>query len=72
VYALKRGERKAMRARLPQGVHIPHPRIAVTTGRLVEVHVEGGELPMTIDGVARGSVSDLTVEVVPGALRLAL
>jgi hypothetical protein len=61
-----------MRARLPQGVHVPHPRIAATTGRLVEVHIEGGELPMTVDGVVVGSVSDLTVTVIPGALRLAI
>jgi diacylglycerol kinase family enzyme len=72
VYALRRGERRAMRSRLPQGVHLPHPRIATTTGRDVEVHVEGGRLPLTIDGVAREPVSDLTVTVIPGALRLAL
>ena len=72
VYALRRGERRAMRARLPQGVHLPHPRITTATGREVEIHVEGGRLPLTIDGVAHGSVSELTVTVIPGALRLVL
>jgi hypothetical protein len=38
----------------------------------VEIHVDGGRLPMTVDGVARPPVSDLTVTVIPGALRLVL
>ncbi len=45
VYSLRRGERRAMRARLPQGVHVPHPRIATTTGRLVEVHIDARRPP---------------------------
>jgi hypothetical protein len=72
VYALRRGERRAMRARLPQGVHLPHPRITTATGRRVEIHVQGGRLPLTIDGVAHASVADLTVTLIPGALRLML
>jgi diacylglycerol kinase family enzyme len=72
VYALRRGERRAMRARLPQGVHLPHPRITTATGRDVEIHVRDGQLPLTIDGVDRGSVPDLAVGVIPGALRLML
>lgn len=72
VYALRRGERRAMRARLPQGVHVPHPRITTSSGGEVEVHVEGGRLPLTIDGVGHAPVSDLAVSVIPGALRLAL
>jgi hypothetical protein len=38
----------------------------------VEVHVDGRRLPLTIDGVAEEAVSDLTVTVIPGALRLVL
>jgi diacylglycerol kinase family enzyme len=72
VYALRRSERRAVRSRLPQGIHLPHPRIPVTTGRDVEIHVEGGRLPLEIDGVARGSVSEVTVTVIPAALRLVL
>jgi diacylglycerol kinase family enzyme len=72
VYALRRGERRGMRARLPQGVHLPHPRITTATGREVEIHVESGRLPLTVDGIARGDVADLSVKVIPGALRLVL
>jgi diacylglycerol kinase family enzyme len=72
VYALRRSERRAMRARLPQGIHVPHPRITSATGRTVELHVERGRLPLAIDGVGHEPVSDLTVEVIPGALRLVL
>ncbi len=72
VYALRRGERRAMRARLPQGVHLPHPRITTTTGRQVEVHVRDGRMPLTVDGVVHEPVADLTVALMPGALRLLL
>ncbi len=71
VYALRRGERRAMRARIPSGTHLPHPRIRTDSGRRVEVHVDGA-LPLSIDGAGHGDVADLTVSVVPGALRLAL
>ena len=36
------------------------------------MHVEGGRLPLGIDGVARGEVADLAATVVPAALRLVL
>ncbi len=72
VYALRRGERRAMRNRLPQGVHLPHPRIPTTTGREVEIHVGDGRLPLTVDGVRHDSVSELTVRVIPAALRVVL
>lgn len=72
VYALQRGERRAMRARLPQGSHLPHPRITTGTGRDVEIHVDGGPLALAIDGVAREPVTDLAVRVLPAALRLVL
>jgi diacylglycerol kinase family enzyme len=57
---------------LPQGTHLPHPRITTGTGREVEIHVEGGRMPLTVDGVARGSVSEVTAAVIPAALRLVL
>lgn len=72
VYALRRGERRAMRSRLPQGVHLPHPRITTASGRTVAVHIQGAGLPCTIDGIAHGSVTELTATVIPGALRLVL
>jgi diacylglycerol kinase family enzyme len=72
VYGLRRSERRAMRVRLPQGVHVPHPRITTAVGREVEVTLEGGRAPLWIDGVAHDAVSHLTVTVIPGAVRLAL
>ena len=40
VYAVRRGERAAMRSRLPQGVHLPHPDITQTSGRQVEIRAD--------------------------------
>jgi diacylglycerol kinase family enzyme len=73
VYALQRGERKAMRSRLPQGTHVPHPRITTASGRSVVVTVAGGRLlPLTVDGVAHDPVEELRVDLLPAALRLVL
>jgi diacylglycerol kinase family enzyme len=72
VYALRRGERRAMRSRLPQGVHVPHPRITTAVGRRVRVVMDRDRAPLTIDGVARDAVDEVTVEVLPAALRLLL
>ena len=73
VYALQRGERKAMRTRLPQGTHLPHPRITTAAGRSVVVTVAGGRLlPLTVDGVAHDPVADLRIDLLPAALRLVL
>jgi diacylglycerol kinase family enzyme len=72
VYALARGERRAMRLRLAQGAHVPHPRIRELSGRRVEVRVTGRGLALEVDGVARGRHRTLTVEVVPEVLRIVL
>ncbi len=73
VYALTRGERRAMRSRLPQGVHLPHPRITTASGRSVVVSVAGGRLlPLTVDGIAHHPVDELRVDLLPAALRLVL
>ncbi|MDQ1520081.1 MAG: hypothetical protein QOI55_1154, partial [Actinomycetota bacterium] len=37
VYRLRPRERRAMRARLPHGTHVPHPRITVRPGHHVEL-----------------------------------
>ena len=70
VYALRRGERRAMRARLPRGAHVPHPRIVATGGRRVEVELETGPLTLTTDRVPVGTARRLSVAIVPGAVRL--
>jgi hypothetical protein len=73
VYALARGERKAMRARLPQGTHLPHPRITTASGQSVVVTVAGGRLlPLTVDGVAHDPTDELRVDLIPNAIRLVL
>jgi YegS C-terminal NAD kinase beta sandwich-like domain len=73
VYALRRGERKAMRSRLPQGTHLPHPRITTASGRSAVVTVAGGRLlPLTIDGVAHDPVDELRIDLLPRAIRLVL
>jgi hypothetical protein len=69
VYRLRPPERRAMRARLPSGTHLPHPRIAQRPGRHVEV-VATQPLALEIDGRTRPPVRALAVDVVAGAYRL--
>ena len=59
-----------MRRRLPQGTHLPHPRIAQTTGRRVEIRGRSGALPLEVDGVAGRRRRRVTVAVVPAAFLL--
>ncbi|MGH9024305.1 MAG: hypothetical protein ACRDV9_14625 [Acidimicrobiia bacterium] len=74
VYALPRSSRRAMRARLPSGSHLPHPSIASWQGSRVLVVADGG-LRLEADGqeVSKGTrrleVRRLEVTVKP-ALRL--
>jgi hypothetical protein len=67
VYELRPGERRAMRRRLPQGGHVPHPRIHEVVGHRVDVRA-GRSLPLEVDGMRRGEVAELEVELIPGAL----
>jgi hypothetical protein len=66
VYALRAGERRAMRRRLPGGAHLPHPRIVTSTGRRVEVRWRHPR-PLEVDGRGRPPRSTLTATVEPGA-----
>ena len=71
VYALAPGERAGMRRRLASGSHVPHPRIHQRAGRRILVRRDRpGRLE--IDGRGRGRAAEVEIEVVPGALRLAL
>jgi hypothetical protein len=67
VYALRPGERWAMRQRLPRGDHVPHPRIHTMSGTRACVKVRG-RMGLEIDGVRGGGGTGLLVEVVPGVL----
>ncbi|MEX2100029.1 MAG: hypothetical protein WEB19_01310 [Acidimicrobiia bacterium] len=70
VYTLGRGERRAMRSRLATGRHVPHPRIAVASGRRVVVEGANAPIPVEIDGARAGSAGRLEIEVTPGAFSL--
>ncbi len=72
VYAVARGRRAGVRARLPQGVHLPHPDITQTTGRHVEIRADRGRLPLEIDGVGAPPAALVTVAVLPEAFVLVL
>ena len=71
VYALRRGERRAMRRRLADGTHVPHPRITQATGRVVLVRAPA-RVPLVADGRPRGAPEEVRLEVRPGALTLVL
>jgi len=66
VYALHRGERRAMRGRLGAGTHVPHPRIHELGGQVIELRVSRS-VPLEVDGRPAGRVSALRLEVVPAA-----
>jgi hypothetical protein len=70
VYSLTRGERGAMRERLPLGAHLPHPRIRTASGRRIEVRAIGSPRPLEVDGVVAGRASEVAVTVVPAAFTL--
>ena len=72
VYAVARRKRAGVRARLPQGVHLPHPDITQTRGRHVEAQADRGPVPLEVDGVALPPAALVTVDVVPGAFVLVL
>jgi hypothetical protein len=70
VYALSAGERREMRRRLPQGAHLPHPRIRELSGRRIEIRSARRGLPLEVDGVDRGRYPSLHIEVAPCVLNL--
>ncbi|MCI0634185.1 MAG: hypothetical protein L0206_09775 [Actinobacteria bacterium] len=66
VYALRRGERRAMRRRLGTGTHVPHPRIRELAGREIEVRA-ARSVPLEVDGHPEGRVAAVGLEVIPAA-----
>jgi hypothetical protein len=72
VYAVPAGERKALRARLASGTHVPHPAIVQSSGRRVEITTRH-PFGLEIDGRSvKRRVLDHTVEIIPAAYRLLL
>jgi hypothetical protein len=67
VYAVARGQRSALRRRLPQGAHLPHPDVTQAVGRRVEVVAARRPVGLELDGVGLPAATRVTVEVVPEA-----
>lgn len=72
VYHLRRSERKGVRARLRLGQHLPHPRIVEAKGKQITLHIKGRACPVEADGRSWGTATEMRIEVLPHAYRLAL
>jgi hypothetical protein len=72
VHAVTRGQRAGVRARLPQGVHVPHPAITQTAGRTIEVVAAKRPAPLEVDGLSAPAARRVTVEVLPEAYLIVL
>jgi hypothetical protein len=72
VHAVTRGERAGVRARLPQGVHVPHPDITQTVGRTIEVTAASRPARLEVDGMSAPAATRVTVEVLPEAYLIVL
>jgi hypothetical protein len=64
---LKPGQLQAVRARLPDGSHLPHPGIRERRAAAVQVELERA-LPLRLDGERVGQARVLSVRVEPDAL----
>ena len=69
VYRLGRGERRAMRARLPTGSHLPHPRIVTRTAMLVDASAPR-PLTLEVDGRPMARAATLRARLLPARYRL--
>ena len=64
---LRLGDLRKVRARLPAGAHLPHPRIAERRTRAVQVELDRA-FPVYLDGVLVDEGSVLSMRVEPDAL----
>jgi hypothetical protein len=71
VYAVERGDRRAMRRRLASGEHVPHPGITQAVGKTVEVRAPS-RLPVVADGRHHGSLEELRAKIRPAACTLVI
>jgi diacylglycerol kinase family enzyme len=69
LYALPPGDRRAMRARLPTGAHLPHPAITIRRTRRVVVRASR-PAAVEVDGAPAGDISELEITLRPAAYRL--
>ena len=72
VYAVGRRERHAVRTRLPQGIHLPHPRIHVASGRSIDIRADRKVMAVEIDGQRLTPAARVVATVVPEAFSLAI
>jgi hypothetical protein len=68
-YAVPPSERRALRARLALGTHVPHPAITQRAGTHVEIRLERATA-VEVDGQPAAPADHLVITVVPGAYRL--
>lgn len=61
------GERLKVRARLPQGAHLPHPALRTRRTRAAQVELER-PLPVRLDGEVVGTFRSISVRVEPDAV----
>lgn len=71
IYGLPPGQRRAMRARLRSGTHLPHPAITTRRARTVAIRCSR-HVPMEVDGRPAGRGTSLDVAVVPARYSLLL
>jgi len=69
LYTLPPAARRAMRARLATGAHLPHPAITIRRAHRVTVRATR-PADLELDGVPAGRVTDLELTLRPGAYRL--
>ena len=69
LYTLPPAARRAMRARLATGAHLPHPAITIRRAHHVSVRATRPAI-LEVDGTPAGRVTDLDVTLRPGAYRL--
>lgn len=71
IYAVSNRQRRAVRARLATGTHVPHPDITQRTGAKVRVDLDR-RVPVEIDGRPVPKSDLVDVAIVPNAYRLLL
>ena len=69
LYALKPGARRAMRARLTTGAHVPHPAITIRKARRLVVRA-ARPVALEIDAQPAGRITELSITLRPAAYRL--
>ncbi len=69
LYALPPGARRAMRARLATGAHLPHPAITIRRAHRLVVRA-ARPVPLEIDGKPAGRITELSITLRPAAYRL--